>query len=43
MTQGQFHKALPVAQGDRILAGPRTQGLSCTPYDDDNGIATPIL
>lgn len=43
MSQGQFHKAFAVAQGDRILAGPGAQRLGCTPHDDDNGIASPVL
>lgn len=43
MTQGQFHKALAVAQGDCILARHGAKGLGCTPNHDDDGIATPIF
>ena len=43
MAQGQFHKALAIAQGDCILAGHGAQGLSRAPHHDDDGIAAPIL
>lgn len=43
MAQGQFHKALAIAQGDCILSGHGAQGLSRTPHHDDDGIAAPIL
>lgn len=43
MTQGQFHKALAVAQGDCILARHGAKGFGCAPNHDDDGIATPIL
>lgn len=43
MTQGQFHKALAVAQSDCILARHGAKGLGCAPNHNDDGIATPIL
>lgn len=43
VTQGQFHKALAVAQGDYILARHGAKGFGCAPNHDDDGIATPIL
>lgn len=43
MSQGQFHKAFAVLQGNCVLARHGAQGLCCTSHHDDDGIATPIF